>query len=91
LMFGPEMRNIPLAEVHEAAGAVYERFVLAVAEGQKAGRLPEGDPVELAALLYATSHGAVDLALAGQDKESKGLDDPLALLRLLFVHLRIDR
>ncbi len=48
-----------------------------------------GDPVELAALLYATSHGAVDLALAGQDGESKGLDDPLALLRLLLVQLEI--
>ncbi len=89
LMFGPEMRGIPLAEVHEAAHAVYERFVRAVADSQEAGRLPVGDPVELAALLYATSHGAVDLALAGQDGESKGLEDPLALLRLLLVHLRI--
>lgn len=90
LMFGPEMKSIPFAEVHEAAGAVYERFVLAVADSQRAGRLPGGDPVELAALLYATSHGAVDLALAGQDESSKGLDDPLALLRLLLAHLRID-
>jgi len=88
LMFGPEMRSIPLAEVHEAAHDVYERFVRAVADSQEAGRLPEGNPVELAALLYATSHGAVDLALAGQDGGSKGLDDPLSLLRLLLVHLR---
>lgn len=88
LMFGPEIRVSPHPEVHEAAYAVYARFVRAVAESQEAGLLPGGESVELAALLYATSHGAVDLALAGQAERSKGLDDPLALLRLLLVLLR---
>ncbi len=52
------------------------------------GELPGGDPVELAALMYATSHGAVDLALSGHTEESKGLGDPLALVRLLLDSLR---
>jgi hypothetical protein len=45
--------------------------------------------VGLAALLYATSHGAVDLALAGQAEESKGLQEPMAQVRLLLAHLRV--
>jgi hypothetical protein len=31
----------------------------------------------LATLIYATVHGAVDLALAGQVEESKDLEDPI--------------
>jgi hypothetical protein len=53
------------------------------------GCLPVGDPVELAALMYATAHGAVDLALAGHNQEAKGLGDPLSLVRLLLAHLRV--
>lgn len=90
LMFGPEVKGSPYPAVHEAARAVHERFVRVVADCQDAGLLPGGDPVELAALMYATAHGAVDLVLSGQNEASKGLDDPLALLRLLLAHLRID-
>ena len=86
LMFGPEVRNRPYPEVHEAARGLYGRLVGVVAECQEAGKLPGGDPVDLAALVYATVHGAVDLALAGHAEE-KGLDDPLALVRLLLASL----
>ena len=44
--------------------------------------------MELAALMYATSHGAVDLALAGHAEEEKGLGDPVGLVRMLLAHLR---
>jgi hypothetical protein len=67
LMFGEKMQGSPHPEVHEAAHALYEGFVGAVAECQEAGELPAGDPAGLAALIYATVHGAVDLALAGQE------------------------
>lgn len=89
LMFGPEVKNSSYPAVHEAARAVHERFVRAVAGCQDAGSLPDGDPVELAALMYATAHGAVDLTLSGHTEEAKGLGDPLALIRLLLTHLRI--
>lgn len=89
LMFGEKTQTSPHPEVHEAAHAVYEGFVRAIVAGQEAGLLPAGDPVGLAALLYATSHGAVDLALMGQAEESKGLQDPMAQLRLLLAHLRV--
>jgi AcrR family transcriptional regulator len=88
LMFGEKTQSSPHPEVHEAAHAVYAGFVGAIAACQEAGELPAGDPVRLAALMYATSHGAVDLALAGQSEESKGLEDPMAQLRLLLAHLR---
>lgn len=52
---------------------------------QEGGRTLSG----CAALLYATSHGAADLALMGQADKSKGLQDPMAQLRLLLAHLRV--
>ena len=88
LMFGPEVKGSPYPPVHEAARAVHEMYVGAVAECQTAGLLPAGDPVMLAALTYATAHGAIDLALSGQAEEEKELGDPLALVRLLLRHLR---
>ena len=89
LMFGPEVKGSPHPEVQGAARAVYEGLVRAVAWCQEAGELPAGDPVELAALMYATAHGAVDLALSGHPEESKGLGDPLALVQLLLANLRV--
>lgn len=88
MMFSPEVKASPYPVVHEAAGAVHAKFVGVVAECQEAGELPAGDPVKLAALMYAAVHGAVDLALSGHTEESKGLGDPLALVRLLLDSLR---
>lgn len=90
LMLGPEIKDSPQPEVHEAARAVHGGFVGAVAECQKAGQLPAGDTVELAALMAATSHGAVDQMLSGHVEAKKGQGDPLALVRLLLSHLRSD-
>lgn len=90
LMLGPEVKGSPQPEVHEAARAVYGGFVEAVSECQEAGQLPAGDTVELAALMAATSHGAIDQALSGHAEVKKGQGDPLALVRLLLSHLRAD-
>ena len=89
LMFGPEIKRSPYPAVHEAALAVHGRFVRAVEECQEAGLLPGEDPVELAAIVYAAAHGAVDLALSGHNEEEKGLGHPLALVRRLLSHLRL--
>lgn len=91
LMFGPEVKGSPYPEAHGAAGAVHRQFVSIVADCQEAGDLPAGSPVEMAALIYATTYGAVDLALSGHDEEAKGLGDPLSLVRLLLAHLRAGR
>jgi hypothetical protein len=58
---------------------------------QEASDLPSEDPVRLAALMYATAHGAVDLALSGHTDESKGLGDPPAPIQLLLARLRVSR
>src|SRR5215217_3025739 len=74
--------------VHEAARAVHARFVRTVAACQEGGELPVGDPVELAAILFATTHGAVELTLSGHAEEEKGLGDPTRLVRALLARLR---
>ena len=89
LMFGPEVKGSPYPVVHEAAGAVHRMFVGAVAGCQEAGDLPQEDPVRLAALMYATAHGAVDLAISGHTQEAKEFGDPMALIQLLLATLRI--
>ena len=89
LMLGPEIKASVQPRVHEAARAVHGGFVRAVAECQEAGQLPAENTVELAALMAATSHGAVDQTLAGHVEAAKGQGDPLALVRLLLSHLRI--
>src|SRR5215217_7666400 len=89
-LIGQEMSTSPHREVHEAARGVNARFVGAVAACQEAGELPGGDPVELAAILFATTHGAVELALSGHAEEEKGLGDPTKLVGALLTRLRRD-
>lgn len=87
-LIGQQMSGSPYQGVHEAARAVHGRFVGAVTACQEAAELPGGDPVELAAILYATTHGAVELTLAGHAEEEKGLGDPAKLVRALLARLR---
>lgn len=89
-LIGREMSGSPHREVHEAARTVHARFVRAVAACQEAGELPGGDPVELAAILFATVHGALELTLSGHAEEEKGLSDPARLVLALLARLRRD-
>jgi len=89
-LIAQEMSGSVHREVHEAARAVNARFVGAVAACQEAGELPGGDPVELAAILFATTHGAVELTLSGHAEEEKGLGNPAKLVRALLARLRRD-
>lgn len=89
-LIGQEMSGSAHEEVHEAARSVHARFVGGVAACQEAGELPGGDPVELAAILFATTHGAVELTLSGHAREEKGLGDPVELVEALLVRLRRD-
>ena len=88
-LIGQEMSG-PHREVHEAARGVHVRYVQTVAACQEAGELPGGDPVELAAILFATTHGVVELTLSGHAEEEKGLGNPAELVRGLLVRLRRD-
>jgi len=76
------------AELAEAAGSARQELVEAVSAAQEAGDLPAGDPERLAALVHATAHGAVDLALSGHlSKSGKGHADPEDLVSDLLRHL----
>jgi hypothetical protein len=82
LMFGPGVKGSPYLVVHG-------RFVGVALECREAGQLPEEDPMKLAALMYATAHGAVGPALSGHTQEAEGLGEPLAPARLPLAGLRI--
>ena len=76
-MFGPEIRDNPHPAEVARGRAVHEWFVRAVAGCQEAEQLPEGVPVELAALI----------GVAGHAEEEKGLSYPSGPVRLLLLHL----
>jgi AcrR family transcriptional regulator len=87
LVFGTWHTDSP--ELGAAAHGASAAFVDAVAAGQRAGELPAGDPIRLAALVRSVAHGAVDLALAGHlAADGKGNADPQDLVDDLLDHLR---
>jgi AcrR family transcriptional regulator len=87
LIFGRWTADSP--ELGRAAHAAQERLTEAVGTAQKDGELPPGDPVRLASLLRALTHGATDLALAGHlAAGGKGRADPDDLVDDLLDYLR---
>jgi AcrR family transcriptional regulator len=87
LMFGPELRRREHAEVQVAARGVHGLLLDAVSAAQHAEQLVGGDATDIAALLYATAHGGVDLTLTGHVEAAKGLGDPVQLIRMLLTRL----
>ena len=88
LTFGPW--RTASAELSEAATTSRSAFVQAVADAQRDGDLPPGDPERLTALLSALAHGASDLALAGHlARDGKGRADPYDLVDDLLAHVRV--
>lgn len=76
-------------ELAVAATEARAALVAAVERAQAAGELPAGDPERVAALVQATAHGAVDLALAHHlSPTGKGHATPKDLVDDLLTHLR---
>jgi AcrR family transcriptional regulator len=87
LTFGPWSRGS--AELAEAATAARSVMVASVERAQATGELPAGDPERVAALILATAHGAVDLALAEHlSPTGKGHATPQDLVDDLLHHLQ---
>ena len=83
LTFGPWSRAWP--ELGEAAQEARVVVVGLVSAAQQSGDLPPGQPERVAALILATAHGAVDLALAGHLSPSgRGKASPVGLVEDLF-------
>jgi AcrR family transcriptional regulator len=75
-------------ELASAADTARAALIALVGEQQRAGRLPDGDPERLAALLQALAHGAVALTLAGHlSPAGKGHAGPDDLVDDLLGHL----
>jgi len=88
LVFGPWTTDC--AELGERAGVAWSLIVQAVTAAQVAGELPAGDPERLAALIRATTHGAIVLALTGHLSASgKGHANADDLVHDLFTRLRV--
>ena len=81
LMFSSNIREYP--EVQASAHLVFEQFFHFVSQSYSS-RFPHTDEIlRVTALLFATVHGAVHLALAGHTESEKGLQDPEQLLLFL--------
>lgn len=87
LVFGPW--TAADADLGTAATTARATLVGLVEVNQRAGALPAGDPVRLAALIQALAHGAVDLALPGHlARDGKGHADPADLVDDLLRYLK---
>ena len=81
--------SVGSAELAEAAHAAQTTLVGVVADAQRAGTLPDGDPERLASLIRALAHGAADLAAAGHlAADGKGHARPEQLVDDLLGYLR---
>lgn len=86
LVFGPWVDEPK--ELTDFAMASWRMMVDFVAEVQRAGGLPAGDPERLAALIRALTQGAIDLALTGHlSPDGKGKSSPESLVDDLFRYL----
>jgi AcrR family transcriptional regulator len=86
LTFGPWSRGSH--ELAEAATAARTALVASVSAAQEAKELRRGDPERVAALILATAHGAVDLALSGHlARTGKGHAEPEDLVDDLLYDL----
>lgn len=88
LIFGGDAVAREHPELTAEGGATFEVLLQAVADAQAAALLPvDAPPLGLAALLWSSTHGLIDLLLSGFGMPEKGLGDPRALIRLLIVSL----
>jgi AcrR family transcriptional regulator len=77
------------AELAAAATDARSALISAVERAQAAHTLGAGDPERVAALILATAHGAVDLALGGHvSRTGKGRADPYDVVDDLLDRLR---
>lgn len=75
---------VPSESLKAAALGSFQAFSHVVSRCQDGGLLPRIDTVRLAGLIYATTHGAIDLELGGRSNGQKGLASIEATVDLLL-------
>ena len=88
LVFGDFQIGNPSRALERAADECVELLYELVTEAQRDGILIAGDVRDLAALLWATLHGLVDLTLAGHLREPRTVDGTEATARLVALTLQ---
>lgn len=89
LMMSHNLQNHEDGAILAASQKIFTIFIEVVKEAQIANIIDQGDPIQIAALLFSSCHGVADLSLAGHIKRSKGLE-PASLMRLLIQNLSIE-
>lgn len=88
LLFSDPAIGAAQGSLETAALRSFSAFATLVEDCQKAGTLPPVSTSALAGLLYATTHGLVDLAAGGRIREQKGFANPDQGVMLLLTLLR---
>ena len=70
---------------HQKATAALDALATLIQACQDAGELAPGDPHKLAALIYGTVHGLIDLELGGRLQASKEWSRPEEIVELLLA------
>ena len=76
LLFSDPAIGAAGGSLEAAALRSFAAFAALVGDAQGAGALPPGSTPPLAGLLYATTHGLIDLAAGGRVREQKGIVGP---------------
>lgn len=71
----------------QKASAALDALATLIQACQDAGELASGDPHKLAALMYGTVHGLIDLELGGRMQESKEWSEPEEIVELLLARV----
>ena len=91
LLFSDPAIGAAEGSLEAAALGSFSAFAALVEECQSAGALPPRPTLALAGLLYATTHGLIDLAAGGRIREQKGLAGPEQGVALLLSLLEMGR
>ncbi len=86
LIFSSDLDPSRHPDLEQAGAEAFATLVKAIGEGTTAGEIaPANSPQAMAALLFSSVHGLVDLLLSGHGRPEKGLSDPRGVVRLLVA------
>lgn len=91
LLFSDPAIGAAEGALEAAALGAFTAFAALVGDGQDAGLLQTGPTPALAGLIYATTHGLIDLETRGRMREQKGFSQAEQGLSLLVAMLKTAR
>ncbi len=89
LMFGREWDKEQYPDVYAAAFKTFDTVVTFLSKAQEQKYIINKPTKELTAMVYAFTHGLIELRFAGHDEPEKGLNDPHSLLSSFLSMIRV--